>query len=516
MPEGIIFQSQNAYKQLRKLLVEEYLVAVVSLPAGVFNPYSGVKTSILILDKAMAKKTDRIAFFKVENDGFDLGAQRRPIEKSDLPQVRAELVEYLGRLRAGNSWEDSLPTIGLVVEKGRVNLEGEYTLIGERFLDVEASSSSYPLARVGHFYRKNVKSLDPRLKPDDNFELWSIPAFDRGSPEILRGSQIGSHKKLVYPGDVLLSRIIPHIRRSWVVQESANDYCKVASTEWIVFSSNDTIPEFLQRMITSNSFHGKFMQTVTGVGGSLSRANQKAVADILIPLPPLEVQQEIVAEIEGYQKVIDGARAVIDNYRPHIPIDPDWPLVELGKVCNFKRGPFGGSLKKEIFVRDGYAIYEQSHAISGEFSSFRYFITEKKYCEMQGFEVHPRDIIMSCSGTMGRTAIVPDYAPPGIINQALLRLGTSDRILAPFLKLWMDSSNFQRSIEEITFGAAIRNVASVKVLKSLKIPLPSLESQQAIVAEIRAEQALVNANRELIKRMDDKIESSIAHVWGNP
>ena len=258
------------------------------------------------------------------------------------------------------------------------------------------------------------------------------------------------------------------------------------------------------------------MQTVTGVGGSLSRANQKAVADILIPLPPLEVQQEIVAEIEGYQKVIDGARAVIDNYRPHIPIDPDWPLVELGKVCNFKRGPFGGSLKKEIFVRDGYAVYEQSHAISGEFSSFRYFITEKKYREMRGFEVHPRDIIMSCSGTMGRTAIVPDYAPPGIINQALLRLGTSDRILAPFLKLWMDSSNFQRSIEEITFGAAIRNVASVKVLKSLKIPLPSLESQQAIVAEIRAEQALVNANRELIKRMDDKIESSIAHVWGNP
>ena len=78
VPEGIIFQSQNAYTRLRKMLVEEYLVAVVSLPAGVFNPYSGVKTSILILDKSLAKKTDRVAFFKVENDGFDLGAQRRP------------------------------------------------------------------------------------------------------------------------------------------------------------------------------------------------------------------------------------------------------------------------------------------------------------------------------------------------------------------------------------------------------------------------------------------------------
>ena len=79
VPEGVIFQSQTTHKQLRKMLVENYLVAVISLPAGVFQPYSGVKTSILILDKVLAKKANRIAFFKVENDGFDLGAQRREI-----------------------------------------------------------------------------------------------------------------------------------------------------------------------------------------------------------------------------------------------------------------------------------------------------------------------------------------------------------------------------------------------------------------------------------------------------
>ncbi|MGB5147499.1 MAG: N-6 DNA methylase, partial [Porticoccaceae bacterium] len=82
---GIIFQSQGAYTQLRKMLVEEYLIAVVSLPAGVFQPYSGVKTSILILDKSLARTCDRIAFFKVQNDGFGLGAQRRAIDKNDLP-----------------------------------------------------------------------------------------------------------------------------------------------------------------------------------------------------------------------------------------------------------------------------------------------------------------------------------------------------------------------------------------------------------------------------------------------
>ena len=86
VPEGIIFQSQNAYKQLRKMLVDNSLVAVVSLPAGVFQPYSGVKTSILLLDKSLAKKTKEILFVKVENDGFDLGAQRRAIDEWPYPQ----------------------------------------------------------------------------------------------------------------------------------------------------------------------------------------------------------------------------------------------------------------------------------------------------------------------------------------------------------------------------------------------------------------------------------------------
>ena len=91
VPEGIIFQAQNAYKNLRRMLVENYLWAVVSLPAGVFNPYSGVKTSILFLDRNLAKRTDDILFVKVTNDGFDLGAQRRPIDGTELPTARGIL-----------------------------------------------------------------------------------------------------------------------------------------------------------------------------------------------------------------------------------------------------------------------------------------------------------------------------------------------------------------------------------------------------------------------------------------
>jgi type I restriction enzyme M protein len=95
VPEGIIFQSASAYKNLRKNLIENWgLYAVVSLPSGVFQPYSGVKTSILFMDRELAAKTDEVLFVKVENDGFDLGAQRRKIEKNDLPQALNEIKEF--------------------------------------------------------------------------------------------------------------------------------------------------------------------------------------------------------------------------------------------------------------------------------------------------------------------------------------------------------------------------------------------------------------------------------------
>ena len=149
VPEGIIFQSQKAHTQLRKMLVEDDLVAVVSLPAGVFKPYSGVKTSILILDRALARRTDRIAFFKVENDGFDLGDQRRPIDKSDLPQVQTELTEYLRRVRSDEALIDFRPALGLVVEKERIAAEGDYGLSAERYRLITTEESKYEWVTLG-------------------------------------------------------------------------------------------------------------------------------------------------------------------------------------------------------------------------------------------------------------------------------------------------------------------------------------------------------------------------------
>jgi len=144
-----------------------------------------------------------------------------------------------------------------------------------------------------------------------------------------------------------------------------------------------------------------------------------------------------------------------------------WKEKTLGSLCDFVRGPFGGSLKKSCFKASGYAVYEQQHAIYDQFEEIRYFIDESKYREMQRFELSPGDLIMSCSGTMGKVAIVPNSIPKGIINQALLKLSPKKDILAEFLKYWMSSPNFQDELVKLSQGVAIKNVASVTMVRTI-------------------------------------------------
>ena len=234
-----------------------------------------------------------------------------------------------------------------------------------------------------------------------------------------------------------------------------------------------------------------------GTGATFKELSTKALAGVEIPLPPLPEQQRIVSILDEAFSVIErsrnnaeqnlkNAKEVFESYLQGVFENGNkWQKHKLGDVCGFVRGPFGGSLKKNIFKPDGFAVYEQQHAIYDQFDSVRYFIDEIKFNEMKRFELKAGDLIMSCSGTMGKIAIVPENIKKGIINQALLKLSPSKKVFNSFLKLWMQSESFQNCLKEYAGGAAIQNVASVAILKNIEISLPDLSEQKSVVQKVQ-------------------------------
>lgn len=244
-----------------------------------------------------------------------------------------------------------------------------------------------------------------------------------------------------------------------------------------------------------------------------------------ICLPPLSEQRRIVsvlnAAFAGLATAEANTRQNLTNTRELFEKCLNQAFIGIpdnskrfGDVCDFVRGPFGGSLKKSMFVADGYAVYEQQHAIGDQFDSIRYRITQEKFESMKRFEIKPGDLIMSCSGTMGRVAIVPDSIERGIINQALLKISPRNVLKPDYLGWWMKSDTFFEQLGDRTKGVAIKNVASVKVLKEIALPVPSIECQSATVGRISelhqaSEQLAASLERKLTALAD--LKQSLLH-----
>ena len=151
----------------------------------------------------------------------------------------------------------------------------------------------------GELNQHRNKSEDPMSSPETEYELYSVPTYETGMPEYLHGKELGSTKQLVKKGDVLLCKINPHLNRAWVVSHYRPELQCIASSEWIVFHSDAMIPEYARLFFVSPQFKNLMLSNVSGVGGSLMRAQPQAVKTYLILIPPIEEQKRIVKRVTG-------------------------------------------------------------------------------------------------------------------------------------------------------------------------------------------------------------------------
>jgi len=495
VPNGIVATSQTAYKQLRKMLVQDSLIAVISLPAGCFNPYSGVKTSILILDKKLAKKSQHILFLKIENDGFDLGAQRREIDKNDLPLALQTLEAYKECLSNAKTFDD-LPRFSTLVERTTILNNKDIGLSADRyFVGDKLTHSEYDVVNINDYCDfKRGTSITKK-----NVTEGEIPV-------IAGGQQAAYYHN--------------------VANRPANTITVSSSGAYAGFVNFHNRPIFASDCFTispknESELNAKYLfhilkskqQEIYSYqeGGGQPHIYPKHFENFEIPLPPLEVQQQIVAEIEGYQKIIDGAKQIVNHYKPTIKINPDWEMVELGDVCEKITD---GTHHTPTYFEKGVIFLSSKNVTSGkiDWDNVKY-IDEAQHIQMQK-RVSPRlnDILLAKNGTTGVAAIVDrDITFDIYVSLALLR--PSEKLVPKFLLHCINSVDAKRQFNERLKGVGVPNL-HLKEIKEVIIPLPTIEEQQAIVQAIEEEMQLVNANKRLIEIFEQKIKDKISEVWG--
>ena len=499
VPEGIIFQSGSAYKQLRKSLVEKYLYAVVSLPAGVFNPYSGVKTSILFFEPLLAQKSDSILFVKIENDGFSLGAQRRAIDRNDLPEaakIMGEFRKQITNRKKGHTVTLPASTVGnLIVSKKKFVANSDYNLSGERYREGGTILSKYPL-----------------------FQFEKVCTFEYGA-------SLPKEKRLEGPYPVVGSNGITGYHNEYLVKGPAIIVGRKGSAGEVTFIEQNCYPidttYFVKQVDpTISNIHYlywvlKFMnlQLLRGGAGIPGLNRSDVYKTHQIPIPPIEVQQEIVTKIENYQKIIDGARQVVDNWKPHIEVDPDWPMTPVGDIVEFVSGltvsipeveADGGIpiLAINNVTEDGNLTLKGLRFIKPPSKTLNYLQKGDLLFNWRNGSKH----------LVGKTAM---FNLEGQYLFASFLLGVrpdchriENTYLWHILNIYRRDGRYEQFMRQNVNGLFNR-----EELRIVKIPLPPIETQRAIVADIEAERALVAANQELIVRMEKKIQAVIARVW---
>ena len=496
VPEGIIFSSTTAYKALRKLLIEDGLLAVVSLPAGVFNPYAGVKTSILLFDNGLAKKTKEILFLKIQNDGYDLGAQRREIDKNDLPQALEIIKEYKTALLAHRSLgeggkegknfklDEKQSKIAHLVAKDKIAESGDYNLSGDRYKEVvNFANQKWPIVALGEvcdfvgkggrpasFAIENgkipfiVSSLSEKKCDSADFDIEALIIGDGGSANIhyVNGKFSASD-------------------HTYVLKNKSEEKLSLKYVYVLLLNNLEIIEKGFQ-------------------GQGLKNVSKKYLQSIKIPLPPLEIQKEIVEQIEVKQKAIETAKAVIENlekercyFGQEIRKIKGVEWVELGEVCEVldsKRKPVTKADRKQgkypyygatgiVDYVDDY-IFDEKLVLIGE-DGAKWDVGEK-------------------------TAFIAE-GKYWVNNHAHVLRPNRNKILDEVLTAYINSIDLMPYITGVTVPKL-----NQEKMRSIKIPLPPLEVQKQLVVEMEEQEKIIEANKKLIGIMEQKITEVLNEI----
>lgn len=491
VPEGIIFQSGLAYKQLRKNLVEDGLFAVVSLPSGVFNPYAGVKTSILLFDAEMGRQQKEILFVKIENDGFDLGAQRREKAGSNLPEAARVLFAW----RNGEKIESKLAQW---VSREKIAETGDYNLSGDRYrVAVDYSNAKWPMVELKDLCdittgRKDVNQSNPNgeypfftcAKENTFIDDYS---FDTEALLIAGNGDVGAVK--YYKGK------FDAYQRTYVLSNFRD-----INAKYLFHILNNSLKESMQ---------------LQKLGNTMPYIKLGMLETFKVPFPPFEIQERIVAELDGYESIITGAKQITESWKPRVDIDPRWKMVKLGEIVDLVRGVVYS--KADEVDSGGYKVLRAMNITLGGnvlLDDVKQISKKLKLKDQQ--RLKEGDIfICLASGSknhVGKVAYIEedtDFYFGGFMGS--IRVNKED-VIPRFVYFCLRDWRFNDYLRDAVSGANINNL-NAGILGGFEIPLPPLTDQKKIVDKIETERTFIEGNKRLIEIYEQKTKEVLEGLW---
>lgn len=362
-------------------------------------------------------------------------------------------------------------------------------------------------------------SVDPAKFPNEEFALFSIPAYESQVPDCALGREIGSSKQVVQPGDVLLSKIVPHIRRAWIVPES-DARRQIGSSEWIVFRSPRFHPPYLRHVLLSDQFNSKLMQTVSGVGGSLLRARPTGVAKLAIPLPPLDEQRRIAAILDKAEELRAKRRAAIalldqlpqaiflEMFGDPVSNPMRWEVKRLGDLLASIESGWSPKCLDRPAATGEWGILKL-----GAVTKCEYLPTENKALPHSqqarlAIEVRAGDLLFTRKNTydlVGACALVRTTPSKLMMSDLMFRLQIREEagVLPGYIHRLLVNPHQRATVQNLAGGSSgsMPNISKSK-LADLYLPVPPPELQQQFTARVDAVHRAKAAHQSAFDELD--------------
>ncbi|MEI8198734.1 MAG: restriction endonuclease subunit S [Eubacteriales bacterium] len=396
-------------------------------------------------------------------------------------------------------------------------------------------------AKINSINCYKSKLINATSTHDLLYELYSVPSCENDYPEIVKGSEIGSTKQLVEKNDVLICKINPRINRVWIVSQHTENI-QIASSEWIVFRNPLFNADYLKWFFTSNDFREFMLSNVSGVGGSLMRAQPKYVKEYPVPIPPLAEQQRIVERIENLFEKLDHAKDLVQNsidsfynrksailyqaftgeltkkWREENNVNiENWGNNTVGSVCedvkvgivikpsqyytNKENGTpaFRSANVREFFINDCNWVY----------------ISEQGQSNNKRSIVHEDDVLVVRSGNPGTACVVTKEFSGYNAIDILIAVPNPKIIDSHYLCAYTNSPVGKRLVTENKRGMALSHF-NVGEYSKLTIPLPSISEQKEIVRilnTISDKEELANELYDVIGKIDLMKKAILARAF---